>query len=956
MLLAAAAVQSWFRGDTVLAGGDLVPPLAPGADYRAHWNQFDNGAGTPSYAIIWLPYFEGLRAFDALGLGAVAFQRVWLTVIFAGATAATVYFVRGFVASPLAAAVAGVVSTFNAYRLTVSFDAVPLAAMIAAGVLGGLIVRAGRGDVRRPLLFGLASLSLGFVFVNAAHLFLVALCLALAVVLAWTSYGTDALLRIGRFTIEAAPVAVLLNLWWIVPAVLTLTGPVFNEQFTAPGVEQWAWTHARNTVPNILALTSFWAWSYPEYYPDAARLGRAPFDVLQYSAAAAAALGVLLARRPQQRLAAALAASGLVTIWILKGLKPPLSGTNRWLYDHIPGFWLLRDPSKARLVLVLIFALLAALAIDVLVRSRPWVAAVLSAAVAAATIAYAYPLLTGAVVPDRRPLLPSAHVSVPTYWKQAAAYIDAAPASGKAVVLPKLDYYQAPTTWGYYGASFLHQLLRRPVIEPLPGGYFASPTVSALVASLQRQILRRGSNVRTLLQALGARFVLVRRDLDPSFPHRKFISPARLARAVTHVPALRHVRSFGPLVLYEARGLATAEVYPATPLRVPGTSLAAVYDVAAVGDRSAIVQASRARGAEIHADALGFVPVPKGRVRAIVSAGNGGASLRLRARDGVRSLRLARDGPPLQFVIGTKNVLVTNASRRAISVDPRPTPRALLPLAFRGRMTRVPPAAFVTHKVGDCHRYDRRRGAAVGLFARLAGRGERSAVRLGAGRHSACVALPLEGPANAPLRLRLSYRTISGQAARVCLWERGPERCARIPPLARGRGWHRLDVTVTPDNRTRRLQLFLYADGDAASRTVTEYRDIRIARGRQLLPVGAVPVDLPQVTYRRAAPFEFRVHVRNETGKPFLLVLTETFASGWRLHASGRDSGRTEHLRVNGYANAWRIPWAGAYDVTIDYQPERWARAAEIADLVIVPLALLALPFAPLRRRWRSRR
>ena len=26
---------------------------------------------------------------------------------------------------------------------------------------------------------------------------------------------------------------------------------------------------------------------------------------------------------------------------------------NRWLYDHAPGFWLLRDPAKVTLVLVL---------------------------------------------------------------------------------------------------------------------------------------------------------------------------------------------------------------------------------------------------------------------------------------------------------------------------------------------------------------------------------------------------------------------------------------------------------------------------------------------------------------------------------------------------------------------------------------------------------------------------
>jgi hypothetical protein len=99
-LLAAIAVQSWFRGGDGLASGDLTPPVTPGDDYRSHWNHFDSGAGGPSYAVAWLPYFEGLRAFDRLGLGDVAFQRLWLTVLFAGSAAALVFLARGLVDSP----------------------------------------------------------------------------------------------------------------------------------------------------------------------------------------------------------------------------------------------------------------------------------------------------------------------------------------------------------------------------------------------------------------------------------------------------------------------------------------------------------------------------------------------------------------------------------------------------------------------------------------------------------------------------------------------------------------------------------------------------------------------------------------------------------------------------------------------------------------------------------------
>jgi hypothetical protein len=44
-LVAAIAVQTWFRGDTVLAGGDTAPPLAADSEYAAHWNHEDGGEG-----------------------------------------------------------------------------------------------------------------------------------------------------------------------------------------------------------------------------------------------------------------------------------------------------------------------------------------------------------------------------------------------------------------------------------------------------------------------------------------------------------------------------------------------------------------------------------------------------------------------------------------------------------------------------------------------------------------------------------------------------------------------------------------------------------------------------------------------------------------------------------------------------------------------------------------------
>jgi arabinofuranan 3-O-arabinosyltransferase len=953
-LLAAIAVQSWFRDGSGLASGDLTPPVAPADDYRSHWNHFDSGAGGPSYAVSWLPYFEGLRAFDRLGLGEIAFQRLWLTLLFAGSAAAVVFLARGLVDSPLAAALAGVLGTFNAYHLITGFDPIPLSAMIAAGLLGGLVLRAGKtAGGPHPLLFAFGSLLLGLVFVNPAQLLLVLAWLGVCVALAWAVHGRVGLASVGRFLAVAAPLALVFNLWWIVPGALTLTGPVFADQFSAPGVAQWSWTHVRSSIPNILGLNSSWAWGYPEYYPFAARLERAPFALLQYTLVAGAALGLVLAQGKKRRVALVLAGVGVAAIVVSKGLHPPLVGMNLWLYDHVPGYWLLRDPAKVNLLVVLVFALLAALAIDRLEQSSAVKGAVVAGLFAAASLVYAYPLLTGAVVPDERPLLPSAHVRVPHAWDDIEAYLDAAPGQGKVVVLPQLDYYQAPMTWGYYGASFLHHFVERPVVEPLPGGYYSDPIVAQHVASLQQQILDGGRNAGAAMQALGAKYLLLRQDLQASFPGRSFVAPRRLARALPRTPGLRRVRSFGPLDLYETDARRSGEVYAGVPLFGAGAEPAALYRAIQVGLNVASVGPGSA--ASLNGVAKGnvrLVHAARGRGQATVALTQRGIVVSFRRGREHTALRFPRLSPPFRAIVGTRSFVVTRA-HPSISL-PRNAltdARTLFRFLPGEKPISVPIPPRLPEQLGDCYRYDNRTPTQVGLSAEAVRRDGIPTARLEAREHAACVSLPIENSRpRTPLRIQLAYRGVSGSPARICLWQVEPRRCAPLPALLASPGWHSLDATLTPKAGTRSLRLFLYADGGGRSRTVTEYREIRINRARSVIALGVAPLgQLPKVSYRRMAPYEFRVRVEGAR-RPFLLAVGETFARGWRVEAAGQELSELAHVRVNGYANGWRLP-RGTYELTITYGPERLARTAGRVDLVLIPLvALLWLGRAVARR------
>src|SRR5207247_6119422 len=84
---------------------------------------------------------------------------------------------------------------------------------------------------RAPLVTGDQTCALpilGFVSVNPPHLVLVLAWVVTSALLASVAFGRVAARRIGRFLLTAAPLAILFNLWWIVPAVLTITSSVFE--------------------------------------------------------------------------------------------------------------------------------------------------------------------------------------------------------------------------------------------------------------------------------------------------------------------------------------------------------------------------------------------------------------------------------------------------------------------------------------------------------------------------------------------------------------------------------------------------------------------------------------------------------------------------------------------------------------------------------------------------------
>ena len=289
----------------------------------------------------------------------------------------------------------------------------------------------------------------------------------------------------------AVPLLLAASSYWIVPAVLHLSG--FSGSRVV-SLATWTWTEGRATIRNAFWLNAIWGWRFPEYYPYAPAYDGLPLKVAAFGLPAIAFSALALqvrARRDQRvqrdrefRLAVAAATVALIVIFISTGTNAPGNIVFDPLYS-LPFGWLLREPGRFLMLVALAYAVLTAVVVQALVHRNSAIESVRSHRLSSGILRFAvaplvlgtsilagFPLFTGAIVPDNRPGLPPAHVKMPGYWTEMAGFVDALPIQGALLVMPPDDFYQMPYTWGYYGSdAFVVEMFHRPVLVPNGQGY-----------------------------------------------------------------------------------------------------------------------------------------------------------------------------------------------------------------------------------------------------------------------------------------------------------------------------------------------------------------------------------------------------------------------------------------------------------------------------------------------------
>ncbi|MGE0728625.1 MAG: hypothetical protein AB7O92_01330 [Acidimicrobiia bacterium] len=899
VLVAAGAVfalvfVNWFRSGTFFATGDLGLFLRRGveAEWPSLWTHENSGAGGVAYTVVRAAELAMLGAARALGGGEPLAERLLFSSMFAFAAAGGAALLRRFCANGLLVLTGAVLCAANLFSLTSLPNYLHVVTVGLIGLLTARAVDAARGSPVHAIGMACTTLPLSYVALNPPLVAVVTVWALLLpfVAAALTGTGRAGLARTLHTLTTVAPLALALNLWWVLPQALAIvrarsTGTIGAQT----DVSAWSWTHRNNSLANVMTLRSAWTWPEPSSHGLAATvLGRPSVAWLTWLLPAGLAAAGLLARRHRHVVHAAVA--GCVPLWVIgQGLHPPGGTINRVLYEHLPGFWLLREPmTKVGAIPVLAMVLCWALALEATgerrtrrpayrgQRRRPRAQlrrAGRSAGVAllaSGPLIFAWPMLTGQVTRDQQPGRHEA-VALPSGWRELADHVNDAPPAGKLLVLPLVDFYQVPTTWGFYGTDTLVRgLVERPVVQRNPQGYLTDLAAydELLQATEQALLDGRYEAVAPLLRTLGVGLVLVRHDIDHTSPIRTIdIADDRaIDEALTRVDALApqlrneigslyHVKGEVPpvqlldgLVRFDRweDGRAVAAAMATVTGVAPTTSLALTDDPRAPTDAElwvGSVDTGDAIELGTAAEAIVTRPAPVA-VRATLSLGRDEQGTTLTAVEA----EPPRLGPlPLPTLVtgtwslGPVEVLGVQVDANVVPLaDPAGVAVPLTAASTVRPLLAGAPEPVTWAPVADCHRYDGRDLDEVGIGEehRLDDDGG-EVTALTARAHRACQRTTFDGfTEGATLHLEQPMRRVAGAAPSLCLWAHGPEHCLELPAPgpADAQGWATVAATVTLPPGTTAVSLYRYADPptdpDPAfdDLTVSEYRPLTLRR------------------------------------------------------------------------------------------------------------------------------
>lgn len=967
----------WYEGAELIIGGDLTFPLNPAEYFNSifHiWRRVYTG-GNSAISLTTLPFYAPMALFDALGFSLQTVQKLhfglWLAL-----PAISMFYLSGVLFAKhrwqmIGQLTAVTLYLFNTYEV-VWADSARMAVWVGLPLILAFFIQGLRDKGNWPIWASAIALTSVVTSTAAANppmflMFLAVLIFWLIFHLATTPADRQwpQLRQIGRLVLASFLLAILINLFWIVPYAAVLVrdyGNALSSGLEGIQFKDWLDPVSTNTsILNVLRLQGAWdwyaGWQGEPYVPAAHPYQHNPFYLFWSLLVPITAFSALLVRdrrlRPYIIFFAGLSLVGLL---FSAGSHEPTGRLYRWLVERIPFLSIYRSPwYKFSTWVVLGYSILGGVTLmalaDYLSRQSGKVFRLqaiygLTALFIVGNLIYSSGLVMGRVFPKQseRKRLHSAHITFPDYFFRSADWANRQTGDWRIMQLPAQPAFNY-----HWGLGTLMDMtifsFRQPTLwwPEQTGSGPAKEGSERLVKEVYDQIYYgSGRHLNRLLGLLNVRYLLQKDDIDYSFYGTKdspeFISE-RLAKLDLQLAHQEGPWRFFQVPDDEQRPLIFSanryvQTEPALSELLP-ILLSADYDSAATYGSLATDQLPTTIERSVAlAPKLERTTLAGSNLMVPFNVQSDGL-YRFSFDDG-EAIALTIDDRPIDLRKSSGKVLadvqLSAGDHRLTVSQPNGFVSLIANPSFETGLWEEPIDASLTWP------------GRADFSAELISRDGDQALKLSSRGHSAAMRKGIDRfEANRHYLLMFDYRYGIGQPPKFSLSQEGSNVIEPSAELPKNSQWSTYSTVFRPRPFTTGAYLFLYADPTReAVATENYYDNVRVIKLPKALETMTLQTAVdrssapPNISYERLSPTEYRITVK-EADRPYFINFLEQFDKGWQLSVPAK------HFQSFGYANSWFIEKEGDYEIRLSFRPQSLFRLAALISLMSVLIGIAYL-------------
>ena len=554
---------TWFKNGCIINGGDFSFPFdSPSkyiSSYLYSWNsKIGLGVGF-ARGIAQLPYQLFLSFWDFLGFSLPSIEKIFFIFIFLLAGISMYFLVYRLTENRLVSFIASLFYMFNPFTMIVTWRMLTLSIIAYASfplVCLTFISAATRLNPVKLLYFNIAFLIFNSCSNPALYIIAWFVLLSYLIFFYYTKeYNSKTL---SKNTLIILISNVIFSMWWILPMLAdisteysrALSSYVEGGPLSVLGVST-----STADIVELFQLKGYWpfygVFGGDPYYNYVNIYSTAFFKIIGFIIPIIA-FSAILFNKKNKKLIIFLMCSSLVAIFFMKGIRPPLGELFYSLLFKIPFTGILRNPiDKVGLWLLLSYSLLFGIGITGFYQflkefnKRTGVIVLMSVLVVVFAI-HLFPFWTGEIIYDGGIKVPSYHVKVPEYYKNADKWLGNHKEEFRIFPYPYLEqYFGNAYKWGYgyIGSNPSEFLFSKPLI---------CRTDEILPQSAFKSLEDRNDNAARLLGIMGVKYLLFFKDFSWEY-HSQYLkyTPDYYRNLLNERKDLKLVKVFGNLLFYE---------------------------------------------------------------------------------------------------------------------------------------------------------------------------------------------------------------------------------------------------------------------------------------------------------------------------------------------------------------------------------------------------------------------